>query len=274
MFESVRTHRRWMMLFMLVLIFPSFVFFGIQGYNSFIGSDNALAKVDGSPITQQEFDQAQRDRIERLRQSIRARLRPEAARDPGSAGFDPRRHRDEPRAGQRGEQGEHHRHHRSPARSARDRAGVPGRRQVQLRQVQGLRRVAGPDGADLRAARARGPSQAGAAAGCRRVGHRSEDGGGPPRHHAARAARSARTALHGRAVPAQGEGDRRAGGRLLRAEPVALRDARVGQGRVPGPVAGNDRRHRRAARGRRSGPTTSRTRRATAPTSSAAPATS
>ena len=29
MFESVRTHRRWMMLFMLVLIFPSFVFFGI-----------------------------------------------------------------------------------------------------------------------------------------------------------------------------------------------------------------------------------------------------
>jgi peptidyl-prolyl cis-trans isomerase D len=70
MFESVRTHRRWMMLFMLVLIFPSFVFFGIQGYNSFIGSDNALAKVDGSPITQQEFDQAQRDRIERLRQQF------------------------------------------------------------------------------------------------------------------------------------------------------------------------------------------------------------
>lgn len=70
MFESVRTHRRWMMLFMLVLIFPSFVFFGIQGYNSFIGGENALASVDGSPITQQEFDQAQRDRIERLRQTF------------------------------------------------------------------------------------------------------------------------------------------------------------------------------------------------------------
>jgi peptidyl-prolyl cis-trans isomerase D len=70
MFESVRTHRRWMMLFMLVLIFPSFVFFGIQGYNSFIGGDSVLAKVDGSPITQQEFDQAQRDRIERLRQTF------------------------------------------------------------------------------------------------------------------------------------------------------------------------------------------------------------
>lgn len=70
MFESVRQHRRWMMLFILVLIFPSFVFFGIQGYNSFIGGEDALAKVDGSPITQQEFDQAQRDRIERLRQQF------------------------------------------------------------------------------------------------------------------------------------------------------------------------------------------------------------
>ncbi len=70
MFESVRTHRRWMMLFMLVLIFPSFVFFGIQGYNSFVGGENALAKVDGSPVTQQEFDQAQRERIERLRQQF------------------------------------------------------------------------------------------------------------------------------------------------------------------------------------------------------------
>ena len=35
MFDSIRSHRRWLMLFMLVLIFPSFVFFGIQGYNSY-----------------------------------------------------------------------------------------------------------------------------------------------------------------------------------------------------------------------------------------------
>jgi peptidyl-prolyl cis-trans isomerase D len=70
MFESVRSHRRWMMLFMLLLIFPSFVFFGIQGYNSFMDREDALAKVDGSPVTQQEFDAAQRDRIERLRQTF------------------------------------------------------------------------------------------------------------------------------------------------------------------------------------------------------------
>lgn len=70
MFDSIRSHRRWLMLFMIVLIFPSFVFFGIQGYNSFVEGDNALAKVDGQPVTQQEFDQAQRDRIERLRQTF------------------------------------------------------------------------------------------------------------------------------------------------------------------------------------------------------------
>lgn len=70
MFDSIRSHRRWLMLFMIVLIFPSFVFFGIQGYNSFVEGGDALAKVDGSPISQQEFDQAQRDRIERLRQTF------------------------------------------------------------------------------------------------------------------------------------------------------------------------------------------------------------
>ena len=60
------------MFFMLVLIFPSFVFFGIQGYNSFVEKEGALATVDGTPITQQEYDAALRDRIERLRQSFGA----------------------------------------------------------------------------------------------------------------------------------------------------------------------------------------------------------
>ena len=48
MFDSIRSHRRWLMFFMLVLIFPSFVFFGIQGYNRFIEREGALATVDGS----------------------------------------------------------------------------------------------------------------------------------------------------------------------------------------------------------------------------------
>jgi len=70
MFESIRSHRRWLMFFMIVLIFPSFVFFGIQGYNSFMESDGALATVDGVAVTQRDFDAAQRDRVERLRQQM------------------------------------------------------------------------------------------------------------------------------------------------------------------------------------------------------------
>jgi len=70
MFDSIRSHRRWLMFFMLVLIIPSFVFFGIQGYNSFSDKEGALATVDGTPITQAQYDVALRDRIERLRQSL------------------------------------------------------------------------------------------------------------------------------------------------------------------------------------------------------------
>lgn len=76
MFEFVRTHRNWMMLFILVLILPSFVFFGIQGYKNFSDSEGALATVDGTPITQQDYDAALRDRIERMRQSFGANFDP------------------------------------------------------------------------------------------------------------------------------------------------------------------------------------------------------
>jgi peptidyl-prolyl cis-trans isomerase D len=64
------------MFFMLVLIFPSFVFFGIQGYNRFMENEGALATVAGKPITQRDFDVAQRDRVERLRQQLGAEFDP------------------------------------------------------------------------------------------------------------------------------------------------------------------------------------------------------
>ena len=76
MFDSIRSHRRWLMFFMLVLIFPSFVFFGIQGYNRFMENEGALATVAGRPITQRDFDVAQRDRVERLRQQLGAEFDP------------------------------------------------------------------------------------------------------------------------------------------------------------------------------------------------------
>ncbi len=68
MFDSIRSHRRWLMFFMLALIFPSFVFFGIQGYDRFLDRDDAVARVAGQPISRQEFEAAQRERLDRLRQ--------------------------------------------------------------------------------------------------------------------------------------------------------------------------------------------------------------
>jgi peptidyl-prolyl cis-trans isomerase D len=56
------------MFFMLVLIFPSFVFFGIQGYNRFIEGENAVARIAGKPVSAQELEAAQRERIAQLRQ--------------------------------------------------------------------------------------------------------------------------------------------------------------------------------------------------------------
>lgn len=67
MFDSIRSHRRWLMLFLLLLVFPSFVVTGIYGYNQFVGGDNAVAQVDGEPITQAELDAAHREQIDRLR---------------------------------------------------------------------------------------------------------------------------------------------------------------------------------------------------------------
>lgn len=68
MFDSIRSHRRWLMFFMLVLIFPSFVFFGIQGYNRFVEGDNAVARIAGKPVSAQQLEAAQRERMEQLRQ--------------------------------------------------------------------------------------------------------------------------------------------------------------------------------------------------------------
>ena len=82
MFDFVRSHRNWMMLFILVLILPSFVFFGIQGYNNYVDKDGALATVDGAPITQQEYDVALRDRVERLRQGLGANFDPKLLETP------------------------------------------------------------------------------------------------------------------------------------------------------------------------------------------------
>jgi peptidyl-prolyl cis-trans isomerase D len=70
MFEFVRTHNRLLFFVLLLVIFPSFVFFGVQGYSRFNdASTEPVAKVDGQKITRADWDAAHRRQIEQARQS-------------------------------------------------------------------------------------------------------------------------------------------------------------------------------------------------------------
>jgi peptidyl-prolyl cis-trans isomerase D len=69
MFDFIRSHQRLMQLFLLLLIVPSFVFFGVQGYERMNQSTQSVAKVAGQPITQGELDNAQREQVSRMRQT-------------------------------------------------------------------------------------------------------------------------------------------------------------------------------------------------------------
>ena len=71
MFDFFRKHTRVLQFLLVILIFPSFVFFGIQGYSGFTGDANAsVAKVAGQNITRTEWEGAQRDQMERVRQQM------------------------------------------------------------------------------------------------------------------------------------------------------------------------------------------------------------
>ena len=70
MFDFIRNHQRWMQLILLLLILPSFVFFGVQGYTSFMSSEPELATVDGKGITLGEFNNARRAQLEQYRNML------------------------------------------------------------------------------------------------------------------------------------------------------------------------------------------------------------
>lgn len=67
MFDFFRRHTRVLQFLLLLLIVPSFVVFGIQGYDKFSQGKDEVAKVDGQSITRAEWDQAHRNQVERLR---------------------------------------------------------------------------------------------------------------------------------------------------------------------------------------------------------------
>ena len=71
MFDFFRRHTRVLQAVLVLLVFPAFAFVGIQGYSRFSGGDQqVLAKVAGQPITQLEFDNAMRERLDRMRRQM------------------------------------------------------------------------------------------------------------------------------------------------------------------------------------------------------------
>ena len=71
MFDFFRKHTRVLQFVLVLLIFPSFVFFGIQGYDrSTSGGNGTVATVAGRNITQAEWDAAHRTQIDRIQRQM------------------------------------------------------------------------------------------------------------------------------------------------------------------------------------------------------------
>ncbi|MFA9274699.1 MAG: SurA N-terminal domain-containing protein [Candidatus Aquirickettsiella gammari] len=69
MFEYIRTHKRIMQGVLLVIIFPSFALFGVDSFMRSREANTSVAKVAGQAISQQEFDQAMRNQLDRMKQA-------------------------------------------------------------------------------------------------------------------------------------------------------------------------------------------------------------
>ncbi|MGY8905023.1 MAG: SurA N-terminal domain-containing protein [Burkholderiales bacterium] len=69
MFDFVRKHTKIMQFLLFLLIVPSFVLFGLEGYSGFKEKGASVASVAGQEITQTEWDNAHKNEVERLRQT-------------------------------------------------------------------------------------------------------------------------------------------------------------------------------------------------------------
>lgn len=70
MFDLVRKHTKIMMGLMFLLIIPSFVLLGLEGYNRSRDKGLPVARVVGLDITQTEWDFAHKKEIDRVRESM------------------------------------------------------------------------------------------------------------------------------------------------------------------------------------------------------------
>ena len=70
MFDFVRKHTRIMMMVLFLLIIPSFVLLGVDGYNKSGGNGAVVARVGGDEIFQGDWDAAHKADSDRLRASM------------------------------------------------------------------------------------------------------------------------------------------------------------------------------------------------------------
>ncbi|MBE7939615.1 MULTISPECIES: SurA N-terminal domain-containing protein [Ramlibacter] len=70
MFDFVRKHTKVMQILLFLLIFPSFVLVGINGYNRFREKGDAVATVDGQDILQGDWDATHKREIDSMRQRM------------------------------------------------------------------------------------------------------------------------------------------------------------------------------------------------------------
>ncbi|NDI84051.1 SurA N-terminal domain-containing protein [Undibacterium crateris] len=83
MFEYIRTHQRLMQFLLLLIIFPSFAFFGIESYTRSQAAAGAnVATVAGQSITQQELDNALREQMDTMRQNYGPQFDPKMFNTP------------------------------------------------------------------------------------------------------------------------------------------------------------------------------------------------
>ena len=70
MFDFVRKHTKIVMVLLFLLILPSFVLLGLDGYNKSKDPSAKVAKVDGRDITQTDWDRAHQREMDQLRNSM------------------------------------------------------------------------------------------------------------------------------------------------------------------------------------------------------------
>jgi peptidyl-prolyl cis-trans isomerase D len=76
MLDFIRNHKRLMQVFLALFILPGLGLVGIQGFRGFFDNSGNVASVNGRKITLQEFDGAQREQLDRMRQMLGASYDP------------------------------------------------------------------------------------------------------------------------------------------------------------------------------------------------------